>query len=906
MTLIGCALAQYRITASIGAGGMGEVFRARDTKLDRDVAIKVLPAAVAQDRERLARFEREAKLLALLNHPNIAHVYGFEGAVLADGSTAHFLAMELVEGEDLAERLKRGAIPVDESIAIAKQIAEGLEEAHEHGIIHRDLKPANVKVTPDGKVKILDFGLAKALEADPTASAANSQLSHSPTMSRHMTEAGMIMGTAAYMSPEQARGRPVDKRTDIWAFGVVLFEMLSGTRLFAGETVSDVLAAVLTREPDWGLLPTAGPEPLRHLLTRCLAKDPRQRLHSVADVRLELEDLFTRPRSSGELSLSAPARPAGVARRERLAWGLLAVSLLVGAGMLLRSRSWSGQHERPLRLSILPTEGGEVGVPAISPDGQRVAYPARRADGMPMIWVRDLDESMPRALEGTEGGNRLFWSPDSKRLGFVVADVLKQISADGGPIREIARGVGLGAAWGADDVILFQGHSGDIRQVKASGGEHKAATLLQGPDWEHTFPSMLPDGRHFLFTAKHWAGLAETGTQGIYIGSLGDPSDSHQLLSELSNAVYAAPGYVVFAREGRLMAAVFDSVAGRVTGEPVDLRESVATESSRYLAALGAASDGTLALRPPPAAALAAAGGQSGALESELALLRRDGSVASRFGGVRLLDYPALSPDGRTVVALVQDARTSAADLWSVNVATGSLSPLTSMRSLGGWAGAPVWSPDGGRLAFACQPPGILDDVCVRDMGTGVVTTVVESKSIWEHPVAWSSDGQHLLVAYDDYGGPSRTELRALSFRTTTLSPYIASSSDGVFSPDSRFVAFTSQETGRNEVSVTTFPERRQTWPLTTEGANILGWSANGREILVTTLSGHIQAYPVSTAGGAFAASAPKVLIRNVGINARAARASRDHSRILIRMAKDADKDRGEIRLIFGWQKGLR
>jgi|CXWL01.1.fsa_nt_gi serine/threonine protein kinase len=902
----GVRLGPYEITGAIGAGGMGEVYRGRDATLNRDVAIKVLPAAMASDADVLARFKREAQVLASLNHPNIAHVYGFEGATLPDGSTVHFLAMEMVEGEDLAERLRRGAMPVDEATAIARQIAEGLEEAHERGIIHRDLKPANVKVTPDGKVKILDFGLAKALEGDSSHSPANSQLSHSPTMSRHMTEAGMILGTAAYMSPEQARGKAVDKRTDIWAFGVVLFEMLTGRRLFTGETVSDVLASVLTREPDWGLLPTGGSGALRHVLARCLAKDPKQRFHSVADVRLDLEETLRNPRSDGAVMFDRAHSP-GMSRRERIAWGLLAASVAV-TGFAM-SQQW-GESERgvppTLRVSILPAEISEVGVPAISPDGRRVAYPARRSDGMPLIWVRDLDKSLPRALEGTEGGNRLFWSPDSKRVGFVVGDVLKHISADGGPVKEIARRVGVGAAWSADDVILFQGKGGDIRRINASGGEDKAATIIQAPDWEHAFPSMLPDGRHFLFTAKHWAGLAETGAQGIYIGSIDDPSGSRQLLSELSNGVYAAPGYIVFAREGRLMAAPFEAGAGRVTGEPVDLGESVATESSRYLAALGAANDGALVLRPPPAAALSAAVGQSGTFESELALLRRDGSVASRFGGVRLFDYPVLSPDGRTVVALVQDARTSAADLWSVDVATGSLSPLTSMRSAGGWAGAGVWSQDGGRLAFACQLPGIVDDLCVRDMRTGVVTTVIQSKTAWEHPVAWSPDGNNLLVAFDDYGDKSRTELRAWSFQTSTLSPYVPSSDDGVFSPDARFVAFTSQETGRNEVSVTTFPGRRQTWPLTTEGGNLLSWSADGREILVTTLSGHIVAYPVSTADGIFSAGVPQVLIRNVGINARAARASRDHSRILLRLAKDADKDRGEIRLLFGWQKGLR
>ena len=718
----------------------------------------------------------------------------------------------------------------------------------------------------------------------------------------------MIMGTAAYMSPEQARGKPVDKRADIWAFGVVLFEMLTGQRLFGGETVSDVLAAVLTREPEWGLLPTAGPDALRHLLTRCLAKDPKQRFHSVADVRLELEEMLRNPRSGGTATFDK-AHPRGMSRRERIAWGLLAASVAV-TGFAITPRLW-GKSERDvpptLRVSILPTGTGEVGLPAISPDGRRVAYPARRADGMPLIWVRDLDKSTPRALEGTEGGNRIFWSPDSKRVGFIVGETLKQISADGGPVKELARRAGTGAAWADDDVILFVGGGGDIRRTTSSGGPDTAATILQGPDWEHNFPSMLPDGRHFLFTAKHWAGLAETGAQGIYMGSVDDPSASRQLLPELSKAVYAAPGYIVFAREGQLMAATFDPGAGRVTGEPVALGETVATEPSRYLAAVSSSADGTLVIRPAPAPALSAAVTQSSTFEGEMAFVKRDGSIVSRFGGAQMFTYyMALSPDGRSVVALIQDARTSTADLWLIDIASGTRVPLTSMRTTGGWVGSPVWSPDGGRLAFACQPRGSLDDICVRDMRTGAVTTVLQSKDRWEHPRAWSPDGKHILVAYDDYAPATHVGLRVWSVATGAVSPYVAFGDEGVFSPDGKFVAFTSAETGRNEVSVTTFPERRQTWTLTTEGGNILSWSADGREILVATLSGHIVGYQVSTEGGVFSVRGSQVLVQNAGFDGRFARATRDHSRILVRQPKDADKDHGEIRLLFGWQEGLR
>jgi eukaryotic-like serine/threonine-protein kinase len=819
--------------------------------------------------------------------------------------------MELVEGPTLADRLSQGPMPLDETLAVARQIAEALEAAHERGIVHRDLKPANVKLTPDGVVKVLDFGLAKAFDSGTVDVAGASPTITSPAVTR----AGVIMGTAAYMSPEQARGRTVDARTDIWAFGCVVFELLTGRSPFDGDTITDVLGAIVHKEPAWTTLPPGTPDRLRRMLHRCLTKDPRQRLHNIADARLEIDDVLAARRSGG--GEAEPARtgrpPKGLHPREVTAWSLAALavtSLIAGAWLVTSGRSGSraGAEPPPLHVSVVHDEGSEVGVPVISPDGRRVAYSARRGDGTPVIWVRHLDESASRALTGTDGGNRVFWSPDSKQLGFVVGNVLKRIPADGGPVREIARGVRVGASWGAADVVLFGSSGGNIRRVGVSGGPVTDATKLQGPDWEHLWPSLLPDGRHFLFTAKHWAGLAETGAQGIYLGSLEKPADIRQLLPELSGAVYAPPGYVVFARDGQLMAAPFDLDAGRITGEPVALGEAVPSDTSFYTAAVSAAATGTLALRPPPAPAVSTAAGQSGVFDSELAFLTRDGSIASRFGGVQAMTYyMAVSPDGRSVVVQLTDPRTSAADLWRIDINSGARTAVTSMRTSGGYAGSPVWSPDGIELAYGCQPPGILDDVCVQDMRSGAVRRVVESRTLWEHPVAWSRDGQYLLVAYDEYTGASAEELRVWSTKRHTLDPYVKASEtqEGAFSPDTRFVAYSSSENGRAEVYVTTFPEPRQTWPLTTDGGRVLSWRADGKEILVATLSGHIAAYPVTTTGGNFSAGSPHILIRNVGFDARYARATADHSRILVRLPKDADKDKGEIRLLFGWSRML-
>jgi len=561
-------LGPYLVVSPVGAGGMGEVYRATDPKLGRDVAIKVLPAELAQDHERLARFEREAKLLASLNHPNIAHVYGFESATPAGGSAVHFLAMELVPGEDLAERLKRGAIPVDEAIAIAKQIAEALEEAHEKGIVHRDLKPANVKITPDGKVKVLDFGLAKAWEGPGAASC---DLSQSPTLAHTGTAAGLILGTAAYMSPEQARGKAVDKRADIWAFGVVLFEVLTGRQLFAGETVSDVLAGMVKSEVDLGALPEEAPPGLRRLLRRCLERNPRNRLHDIADARIALDELVGG--GSDDSGTAAPARAPEPPWRRTLPWAVGALGIVVGIGTLaVRGfRPGADPRELPiLRFAIpLPADaplfvesypGRSL---ALSPDGTQIVYATAASAADTRLRLRRLDETEIRPLPGTENGRAPFFSPDGEWLAYFdwAESAVKKVSPRGGRAVTLARGFAnagwMLGSWCDDGHIVFDTWNGGLRVLSGEGGEPRV--LTQPTDEWHLDPQPLPGPCRVLFYTHRSEGQAIEAISA-------DGGGRTRILDNASHGRYLASGQLFFVRDGALHVAPFDAERLKVTG----------------------------------------------------------------------------------------------------------------------------------------------------------------------------------------------------------------------------------------------------------------------------------------------------------------------------------------------------
>ncbi len=803
----GTRLGVYEILSRLGEGGMGEVFRARDTKLGREVAIKVLPAEFAQDPARLVRFEREARTLAALNHPNIAHVYGFERAALPDGSPAHFLAMEMVDGEDLAERLTGGAIPVDEAITIARQIAEGLEEAHEKGIIHRDLKPANVKLTPDGKVKVLDFGLAKAIDGENNTT---SDPSHSPTMSRHATEAGLILGTAAYMSPEQARGKAVDKRADIWAFGVVLFEMLSGARLFTGETVSDILAGVLKNEVSLKALPPSTPSHVVALLERCLARDPKARLRDIGEARLSLTDARSdRPR--GEERTRPPTAAPGA---RRWVWATVAAAAVGGIVLgalvgraLIKTPAASGPE---VRLSILPPPSGFRGAvdPAVSPDGRVIAFVAPGASGTPQLWVRALDSTEARPLADTEAARLPFWSPDGKWIGFFAAGKLRKVPVDGGVPEVLADAAsGRGATWNQRGDILFTPASFlPIHRTTAAGVPARPLVLrgeAAGPITERrSDPWFLPDGRRYLFSRGST----------IAVGDLESP-EVKEILPIPSKAAYAR-GHLYFVRDGNLYAQPFTPNTLALGGEAVKIADRIGwsgdtpTGFSFSVAPTG----------------LVVYADRSATPSTQLTWVDRTGRVLSTLGEPGEHLGLALSPDGERVAVEMHEPGGGVVSVWLVDGRTGTRSRFTDSTN---WTGTPLWSADSRRLLAT----GFTDVWDIHPIGGGQAREIPVGAGI-KWPSSWSPTGRYVL--FTESGEGFDLGLVDLDASPPAKSSYLRTQFEEVeprISPDGRWVAYESTESGTREVYVQSFPVPGAKVRVSTSGGGKPLWRPDGRAV---------------------------------------------------------------------------
>ena len=834
---VGARIGPYEIAGALGAGGMGEVYRARDTKLHREVALKVLPELVAGDSERLVRFRREAQVLASLNHPNIAHLYGFE-----DAGGIHALVMELVPGPTLADRIAEGPLALREALPIARQIADALEAAHDHGVIHRDLKPANIKVKDDGTVKILDFGLAKALGADGESGAADP--SNSPTLTARATQLGMILGTAAYMSPEQARGRAVDRRADVWAFGCVLYEMLTGRRAFAGDDVTETLATVLKDPPDWTGLPRDLPVPIQRLLRRCLAKDPRKRLSAIGDARLELDEPDD-VRASSEPA-ATPRRPFVPMLAAAAAGAIVTAAVAFG---LWRTSGPSGQAETMMRTSMLAPESvvfsPDAADSAISPDGKLVVFVSGSVSGTgdAQLWLRSVNALTAQRLENTTGAFLPFWSPDSRRLGFFADGKLKTIGVDGGRPDVICDApTGRGGTWNAKgDIVFAPAAAGGLFRVSANGGDPTPLTTLDAAANEtgHRFPQFLPDGDHFLFAALP----VRAGKFNVFVGSLG--GGAPQLLAQMENAPVfapstgsgrAEPGYLLFLRKGVLVAQRFDPRARTLSGEPAPLGDVPAspTSGANYTAgpAASTSADGTLAYLTEPS------------INTRLMWIDRTGS---EVGAVTLPPgrylQVALSPDERRATVVRLNSRTESS-IWLVDLVQGGATPLIQAPGLND---SVVWSPDGQKIVFSSDRDGP-QDLFLKD-----VNSPAPDQSVYSSPVlfkgasSWSPDGKSLVhyeltaeTNFDLFVLPIGTGEQSRTFLKTTSAELL-----GAISPDGRWLAYLSDETGRFEVYVQSFPVPGHKVQVTTSGTAgarssqpVTWWRRDGRQLAVLNADG--------------------------------------------------------------------
>ena len=852
--LPGTRLGSYEVIAPLGAGGMGEVYRVRDSRLKREVALKVLPADVASDRERLARFQREAELLASLNHPNIAQVYGIEG---------NALVMELVEGEDLAKRLERGPIPINEALPIAKQIAEALESAHDAGIVHRDLKPANVKMREDGTVKVLDFGLAKTLDPG-LATSGPQRLSSSPTITSPMaTMGGVLLGTAAYMAPEQARGKPVDKRADIWAFGVLLYEMITGRRPFHGETLSDTIASVLTGDPDVSAIPADTPHAVRTLIERCLQRDPKVRLRDIGEARIVLSaPVETAPASASGPALSGSWWPG---RAGLLGATLVAIAIVFAAARPLWFRA-SSTADRPI-LTVGIDAGGDttiagvgwiglnwVGPAAVlSPDGTALVFIARGpSSGRWQLFVRRLDELQASPVGGTEGAYAPFFSPDGSSVGFFANGRLLKVALSGGTVTPICPvEEARGGAWSEDGTIVFAPRpDGPLYRVSSSGGEPSQATTLEAESGEitHRWPQFLPGGKTLLFTAHGNMGAAHQGD--VIVQNAG----GRTLVQR--GAIfgrYSPSGHLLYVNGGKLFAAPFDADHLQVTGRAVPVADDIATALISGTAQYAFSDTGMLAYRrarnPKRILQWMDPSGQMQPMRS----------VSAEYQEARF------SRDGSRLLLTVGDGAQS--DIWSYDIASDALTRLTFYADNDR---SGIWSPDGTHFVYASWQPdvGTFNLFVQRATGGGEPQRLTTSKNL-QSPMDWHPSGKYIVFTEERQGGGSDLMLMPIDIGANgpgnvgTAEELIvtpANEDTGRFSPDGKWIAYTSDESGRNEVYVRSFPARGGRWQVSTDGAEWVEWRTGG---LFYGLSEEVvMRVPYRLDGQAFAAGKPEMWMR--------------------------------------------
>ncbi|MBI1789420.1 MAG: serine/threonine-protein kinase [Acidobacteria bacterium] len=846
----GAQLGPYDIVAPLGAGGMGEVYRARDSRLARDVALKVLPEAFSKDAERMARFDREAQVLASFSHPNIATLHGIE-----ESGGVRALVMELVEGPTLGERIAQGPIPLEDALPIAKQIAEALEAAHDRGIIHRDLKPANIKLRPDGAVKVLDFGLAKALDDEPAASGG----SNSPTLSLAATRMGVILGTAAYMAPEQAKGRPVDRRADIWAFGAVLMEMLTGRRMYSAPTAAETLALVMTTDPGFDALPGNIPASIHKLLRRCLDKEPKRRLQAIGEARIAIDEYLAGPLSGPDVLTST----RGWRSASRWAVAALAIAAATGWFAALRPR---GPAPARLHVEVLPPPGValaalryNVATQALSPDGRYLVFCGSR-NRQTTLWLHAFDTGQARELDGTAGALAPFWSPDSHWIAFAMHGQLWKTPIEGGPPSPICRMIGqpLGGDWNAENLIVFGDRGrGAIQWAPAGGGEPKPATVLDAAreDLAHSLPQFLPGGRSFLFGVMNKA----YGFSAMRVGRLGDsptggadlvlpPSSGQAMYVPVAGHSDGTKGFLLVRSGSRIYARRFDLSSLSVEGEPVLIGGPV-EQIAGISQVVSVSNVNSLAYNPAEI------------LNAQLSWFSRDGRELSTLGQPGTYFSPQISPDGtRVVVARGETSDPQAQDIWIFDLARNVPTRLTNTPH---WEGNPQWSPDGRRVAFLEVLPGSASRVpkVIAAGGGQAATFPFTSQRGGVSLLDWSRDGRFIFT-------DARNSIQANP--AGGGDPFIAVQAtarirDAQLSPDGRWLAFTSTDSGSEEVCVTPFsgqpgsatPERTQISPA---GGTQPRWRGDSRELYFVSGDDKMMAVEIQASAQGFSASPPKAL----------------------------------------------
>jgi Tol biopolymer transport system component len=917
----GSRLGPFDIVSTLGAGGMGEVFRARDSRLNRDVAIKILPETLAADPERVARFAREAQSLAALNHPHIAQIYGVE-----EQGTTRALVMELVDGDTLADRIARGAVPVDEATAIARQIAEALEAAHEAGIIHRDLKPANIKVRPDATVKVLDFGLAKAL--DPVgasrAGGTGQEVINSPTItSPAMTQAGLILGTAAYMSPEQAKGRPVDERTDVWAFGCVLYEMLTGRRAFDGEDVTDTIAAVVRGDPDWRALPNDTPAQLTLLLKRCLEKDRRTRITNIGVVRFLLNERLVAEPSLAPLPLPRP--PAGPARWKvatAAALGVAGGAALVLAGVWARSQP--AVVQAPVRFTFAPSstqallvQGNDHDI-AIAPDGSYVVYRAGPSALQGQLMIRSLNELEARVLPGTASARFPFISPDGRWVGFQVANELRKVAITGGPAQIIARvgGAPRGASWGDDGFIVFStADTRSLQRVDAEGGEPKPITTVDASSREaHSLPHVLPQSRYALFTVQSLNEIQTTRVEAVNLQT----GERKTLVRGGADAAYVSTGHLVYATvdvpagenrfRGVLRAVRFDASRAEPIGDSVAVVDAVTVLPSAA-ANYAVSRKGDLVFLP--------AGVTSGAAPRRTLLwVNRKGQESAIAAPSRSYAVARLSPDGSKIAL---DVRDQAADIWIWDLSRQTLTPLNRDPAADM---SPLWTPDGRRVIWTSTRGGGNPNLFWQAAdGTGVAERLT-TNAMNQFPTSLSPDGRDALVFGAGAAGAMDIFRVPLQQSDRVAQPLISSSAVEVgaeVSPDGRWVAYQSNESGESQVYVRPYPNVQEARAqISTTGGTRPAWAKNGRELFYVDRDGFLTSVAVNSASGAaFVAGTPQRVLNAkyysgssiLGLDLRAYDVAADGQRFLmIKETEPTDRsaESPPMVVVLNWSGELR